>query len=175
MILFDMISIMAGFLEVHDIRKLMRTCKQIRSDKQVRNSLVAQYKARLHPATDATDYVSQMIGIQSTRVYRIYTERGDRSANMYFGPPQFGRMNLAFFSIHFQDFLYTFNVPEGPFMEDGRASEVPVASLVGESVVGLFFRELGVELDGMRVVLVVNRTLVLRAQSSNSYAVPRVP
>jgi len=156
MITLDMASVVAGFLEVHDIRKLMRTCKKIRYDKQVRNALVAQYKARLHPATDASDYIKNMIGIQSTRVYRIYSEQGDRSVNIYLGPPEFALLKVACFSIHFKDFLYTFNGP----------------SLDG--VVGLFFRELDVQQDGMRVVLVVNGTLVLRAQSSNCYAVPRI-
>ena len=174
MILYEMASTVAGFLQVHDIKKLMKTCKRIRRDKQVMNALVAQYKARLHPATDASDCIKNMIGIQSTRVYRIYTECGHRSANMYLGPPE-PRPNLAFFSIHFQHFLYTFNVPEGPFMEDGRASEVPVASLVGDTVVGLFFRTLDVQEDGMHVVFVVNRTLVLHAHSHNCYAIPREP
>jgi hypothetical protein len=156
-LMIEVASIVAGFLEDEDIKKLMRTCKQIHFDKSIKKLLFP----RLHPATDASDYIKNMIGIQSTRVYRVYSE--DRSANMYLGPPKSGLMNVAFFSIHFQDVLYTFNMPEG----------CDATSL--DAVTGLFFRELHVEQGGMRIVLVVNSTLVLRAQSSKSYAVPCVP
>jgi hypothetical protein len=182
MITYDASVVVVGFLDPYDIKKLMKTCKQIHSDKQVRkicmDKLTEQYTMRLYPVDGAKYRIKTRGEPQPPRVFRIYTRFGDRSANLCLGAPEFDQIDAAYFHVHYQFSMYTFYTPERPFMENGRVSEVPVNSLVDDTflntITGISFGELNITLhwDVMRAVLVVHRarhpTLTLRVMSTYS-------
>jgi len=174
--MIEVASIVAGFLDVHDIEKLMRTCKQIHTDDSVKkvciDKLTEQYTRRLYPV-HAGDYrIHTRNGFQRPRVYRMFSQLGYRSAYLLLG--ELDDVNSVFFHIHYENVFYSFSMPLEPFTEeDGRASEVPVRSLLDReflgTVVGISFRQLENPANSMSIVLVVNRarhaTLTMRAQS----------
>ena len=177
--MIEVASIVAGFLEPHDIAKLAMTCKQIRTDDSVKkicidkvDKLTEQYTRRLYPV-HAGDYrIHTRNGFQRPRVYRIFSQLGYRSAYLLLG--EFDDINSGFFHIRYENVFYSFFTPAEPFTEeDGHASEVPVRSLLNreflDTVVGISFRQLENPANSMSIVLVVNRarhaTLTMRAQS----------
>ena len=178
-ITIEVASIVAGFLEPHDIAKLAMTCKQIHTDDSVKkicidkvDKLTEQYTRRLYPV-HAGDYrIHTRNGFQRPRVYRIFSQLGYRSAYLLLG--ELDDINSVFFHIHYEGVFYSFPMPLEPFTEeDGHASEVPVRSLVERdffgTVIGISFRQLENPANSMSIVLVVNRarhaTLTMRAQS----------
>jgi hypothetical protein len=175
MIIFDIASIVAGFLQVRDIEKLMRTCKQIQTDNLVRkvcmDKLAEPYTMRWYPVHAEGVVINTRDGYQLPRTFRIHSQLGYRSANLLMGPPEYEEINSSFIHIRYGSVLFSFHTPQEPFMEDGHASEVPVKSLVDDAflstVVGISFRELRIIAHTMRLVLVVARrpTLTLRLES----------
>ena len=177
MILFDNASTIAGFLDPDDIKKLIKTCKQIHSDDEIKkictDKLTEQYTRRLYPV-HAGDYrILTRNGFDRPRVYRIYSQFGTCSAYLLLGAPEFDEINSGFFHIHYENVFYTFFMSPEPFIEeDGRVSDVPVRSLVEcdfmSTVIGISFRDVAVD-SSMQIVLVINRarssTLTLRVAS----------
>ena len=174
MIIFDIASIVAGFLQVSDIENLMRTCKQIHTDNLVRKACIDKleepYTRRLYPVDAEGVVINTRDGYQLPRTFRIHSQLGYRSANLLMGPPEYEEINSSFVHIHYGGVLFSFHTPQEPFM---HASEVPVKSLVDDAflstVVGISFRELRIIAHTMRLVLVVARarhpTLTLRLES----------
>ena len=174
MIIFDIASIVAGFLQVRDIEKLMRTCMQIQTDNLVRkvcmDKLAEPYTRRLYPVHAEGVVINTRDGYQLPRTYHIHSQLGYRSANLLMGPPEYEEINSSFIHIRYGGVLFSFHTPQEPFM---HASEVPVKSLVDDAflstVVGISFREIRIIADTMRLVLVVARarrpTLTLRLES----------
>ena len=176
MIKSDVASIMAGFLDDEDIKKLMRTCKQIHTDNLVRkvclDRLAEPYTRRLYPV-DAKGLglaINTRDGYQLPRAYHIHSQLGYRSANLLMGPPEYEEINSSFVHIRYGCVIFSFRAPQEHFRQ---ASEVPVKSLDDDAflstVVGISFREIRVIADTMRLVLVVTRarrpTLTLRLES----------
>jgi len=167
MIIFDMASIVAGFLDVHDIEKLSRTCKQIHADDSIKkvciDKLTEQYTRRLYPVDGGAYRIRTSDDPQVPRTFRIHTRFGHRFANLYLGAPEFQQIDAPIFNIHHENVIYTFYMPLASFAEDGRVSEVPVASLVDDAflrtVRGISFRELSVsrQFFTMRATLLVVR------------------
>jgi hypothetical protein len=176
-LMIEVASIVAGFLEPHDVENLMRTCKQIRTDDSVKkiciDMLTEQYTRRLYPV-HAGDYrILTRNGLDRPRVYRIYSQFGTFSAYLLLGAPEFDEINAGFFHIHHGNVFYTFFMSPEPFIEeDGRVSDVPVRSLVEcdfmSTVIGISFRDVAVD-NSMQIVLVIYRarssTLTLRVAS----------
>ena len=170
MIIFDIASIVAGFLQVSDIENLMRTCKQIHTDNLVRkvclDRLAEPYTRRLYPVDAEGVVINTRDGYQLPRTYRIHSQLGYRSANLLMGPPEYEEINSFFVHIHYGGVLFSFRAPQEP-------SEVK--SLVDDAflstVVGISFRELRIIAHTMRLVLVVARarhpTLTLRLESQS--------
>jgi hypothetical protein len=172
-----MASTVAGFLDPDDIKKLMKTCKQIHSDKQVKkictDKLTEQYTMRLYPVDGAQYQIMTPDGLRVPRTFRIYTRFGYRSANLCLGAPDFDQVDAALFHVYYQYSGFSFYTSERPFMENGRVSEVPVRSLVDDTflstVAGFSIREIDIDRawNVMDAVLVVHRnpTLTLRVRS----------
>ena len=178
MIIYEMASTVAGFLDLDDIKRLMKTCKKIHSDEQVKkickDKLTEQYTMRLYPV-DGSQYRVATLNDEHRvpRTFRIYTRFGYRSANLCLGAPDFDQVDAALFHVYYQYSGYSFYISERPFMENGRVSEVPVRSLVDDTflstVAGFSIREIDIDRawNVMDAVLVVHRnpTLTLRVRS----------
>jgi len=179
MIICEMASTVAGFLDPDDIKRLMKTCKTIHSDEQVKkickDKLTEQYTMRLYPVDGSQYRIMTSDNNKVPRTFRIYTRFGYRSANLCLGAPDFDQVDAALFNVYYEYSGYSFYTSERPFMENGRVSEVPVRSQVEDTflstVAGFSIREIdiGRAWNVMDAVLVVHRashpTLTLRVRS----------
>ena len=177
--MIEVASIVVGFLDPDDIKKLMMTCKQIHADDSIKkvciDKLTEQYTRRLYPVDGGAYRIRTSDDPQVPRTFRIHTRFGYRVANLYLGAPEFQQIDTPIFNIHHENVIYTFYMPLASFAEDGRVSEVPVASLVDDAflrtVRGISFRELSVSRQSftMRATLIVVRAhhpaLTLRIES----------
>ena len=182
MIIYEMASTVAGFLDLDDIKRLMKTCKKIHSDEQVKkigqahaDKLTEQYTMRLYPVDGSQYRIMTSDNNKVPRTFRIYTRFGYRSANLCLGAPDFDQVDAALFHVYYEYSGYSFYISERPFMENGRVSEVQVRSLVDDTflstVAGFSIREINIgrAWNVMDAVLVVHRsshpTLTLRVRS----------
>jgi hypothetical protein len=163
--MIEVASIVAGFLDVHDIENLMRTCKQIHSDNQVKkvciDKIAEPYTRRLYPIDDDDFLINTRNGPQVPRAFRIHSQLGYRSANLLLGAPEFAEINSSFVHIRYGSAFFSFRAPS----EDRSLVDDAFLS----TVVGISFRELRFVARTMRIVLVVARahlpTLTLRLES----------